>query len=551
MKLNPNITGASTKSRALDEGRESLRKQSWASAFSLLSAADRETPLEPEDLEQLANAARLIGQEQRCAELLSRAHHDYLSRARERDAARCAFWLGFMSLLKGEMAQASGWLSRANRLLADQPECVETGYLLLPVGFRAMHEGQSEIGLNSFSQAAEIGNHFGDKDLVTLALQGQGRALIRSGEITRGVTLLDEAMVAVTAGEVSPWVAGGVYCSVIEGCGEIFDLRRAQEWTAALEQWCAVQPDIVPYRGHCRVRRAEILQLHGDWRGAMDEAHQACEWLSSTAPNASVGAAFYCIGELRRLRGEFAPAEAAYREAAKWDRTQPGFAQLRFVQGHLESANATIRRIADEVQECCGRARMLEVYVEIVLAAGDVPAARAAADEFSQIAERYDSPFLHAASSRATGAVLLAEHNARGALSCLKQSWQTWCELEAPYEAARTRILAALACRQLGDEDTAISELTAAREVFEGLDAAPDLARTDALLVRREQSSPLTSREAEVLRLVASGMTNRAIASHLNISEKTVARHLSNIFIKLDLSSRAAATAYAYQHDLV
>ena len=551
MKPNPSSSGASTAARALVEGRELLRKQSWSSAFSLLTTADRETPLEPEDLEQLANAARLIGKENECAEFLNRAHQEYQSRARPRDAARCAFWLGFMLLFKGEMAQASGWLSRANRLLADQPECVENGYLLLPVGYRAVHEGEQATGLASFVRAAEIGNNFGDKDLVTLALQGQGRALIRQGEIRRGVTLLDEAMVAVTAGEVSSWVAGGVYCSVIEGCGEIFDLRRAQEWTTALEQWCAVQPDIVPYRGHCRVRRAEILQLHGDWHSAMHEARQACELLSAPTPNAAVGSAFYCVGELHRLRGQFAEAEDAYRESAKWNRTQPGFAQLRFVQGQIELANATIRRIADEVQECCGRATMLEAYVEIVLGAGDVAAARAAADELSEIAESYDSPLLYAASARATGAVLLAEHNARGALASLKQSSQRWCELEAPFEASRTRLLTALACRELGDEDAAISELSAAREVFNSLGAAPDLARTDALLLKRASAGPLTSREAEVLRLVASGMTNRAIASHLHISEKTVARHLSNIFVKLDLSSRAAATAYAYQHDLV
>lgn len=539
--------------QALIQGRELLRKQAWSAAFSWLSAADHEAPLEPADLEELSKVARLIGRETEGAELLGRAHQEFLSRGQVKDAARCAFWLGFMSLLNGELAQASGWLSRVDRLLADQPDCVEKGYLLLPTGYRAAHGGDPATAYATFSRAAEIGNRFGDKDLVTLTLQGQGRALIRQGEIARGVTLLDEAMVAVTAGEVSPLVAGGVYCSVIEGCGEIFDLRRAQEWTSALEQWCASQPDIVPYRGHCLVRRAEILQLHGAWPDALEEARQASEWLSKPTPKPEVGAAFYCTAELHRLRGEFAEAEEAYRKAAQWDRTQPGLAQLRLAQGKVDAANAAIRRIAEEAPGPGVRARVLDAYVEIVLAASDVPAARAAANELSEIAGSYDAPFLSALSSRATGAVLLAEHDARGALVFLRQSWTTWCDLEAPCEASRTRLLTALACRKLGDEDAAVLELTAAREVFQKLGAVPDLARTDALLLNQVPTAagPLTSREVEVLRLVASGLTNRGIGTQLHISEKTVARHLSNIFVKLDLTSRAAATAYAYQHDLV
>jgi len=509
--------------------------------------------LAPIDLEGAAKAAYLLGKESEGAELFSRAHEDFLNLGQVQDAARCAFWLGFMSLINGELARASGWLSRAERLLSDQPDCCEKGYLLLPIGYRAAHGGDGAAAHAAFVGAGEIGNRFGDKDLVTMALQGQGRSLIRQGEIARGVTLLDEAMVGVTAGEVSPLIAGAVYCSVIEGCSEIFDLRRAREWTSALEEWCRSQPDFVPYRGHCRVRRAEILQLQGAWPDAMDEARQASETLSKPTPKPAIGAALYCTAELHRLRGEFAEAEAAYEQAAQWDRTQPGFALLRLAQGQIDAANAAIRRISEEVQGSMNRARVLDTYVEIMLAANDYPAARAAADELSDIAGQYNAPLLLALSSRAIGAVLLAEQDAKRALTFLRQSWTTWCDLDAPFEASRTAVLTALACRRLGDEDGATVELTAARQVFERLGAQPDLARTEELLLTKSTTAigGLTSREVEVLRLIASGLTNRAIAETLHISEKTVARHVSNIFIKLDLSSRSAATAYAYQHNLI
>lgn len=548
------INKSTTRVRSLDRARQSLQTQAWAAAFEQLSAADREAPLEPPDLAALAQVAHLIGRESEGAEFLARAHQGFLGRGETPNAVRCAFWLGFTSLLRGDLAQAGGWLSRADRLLDGQPDCVEKGYLFLPVGYRAVHESDGAKAYEAFVQAATIGERFGDTDLVTLARQGQGRALIRQGETARGVALLDEAMVAVTAGEVSPLVAGGVYCSVIEACGEIFDLRRAQEWTSALEQWCTSQPDIVPYRGHCLVRRAEVLQLQGAWQQALDQAQQACERFSQPTARPEVGAAFYRLAEIHRLRGEFAEAENAYRQASRWQRApQPGLAQLRFIQGQLDAANAAIRHVANEVQQAGSRSRVLEAYVEIVLAAKDVAAARAAADELAEIARQVDAPLLHAVSARANGAVLLAQGDAKSALQALRQSWTIWCELEAPYEAARVRVLIALACREQGNCDTADLELDAAREVFQRLGAAPDLARVEALAQRQlpKAAGTLTGREVQVLRLVASGRTNRAIARKLGISEKTVARHVSNIFNKLDLSSRAAATAYAYQHDLV
>lgn len=554
MNASATVRSAASHAVALKKGCESFRKRAWGSAFQQLAAADRAAPLAPDDLVLLAQSALLIGKEAEGVDALGRAHKAFLARGELQHAVRSAFWLGFTLLIAGKPARAGGWLSRADRLLEGQPDCVEKGYLLLPAAYRAAHGADAVAAHGIFVQAAAIGERFRDKDLMTLALQGQGRALIRQGEVARGIALLDEAMVAVTAGEISPLNTGAIFCSVLEACSETFDVQRAQEWTSALEQWCESQPDLVPYRGHCLVRRAELLQLRGAWPDALAWAQQASEWLALPSPNPMIGEAFYQIGEIQRLRGRFAEAEKAYSQASQWSQIPaPGLAQLRLAQGRTAVANTIIRRVAEQVQELGPRAKTLDVYVEIVLAAGDVAAARVAADELAAIAERQSVPFLRALAARASGAVLLAEGDAHAALIALRRSWFNWSELQAPYEAARVRLLMAAARRELGDEENARQELTAAREAFERLGAVVDLSRAVLLLPaeRRKGGGPLTGREIEVLRLVASGMTNRRIGGKLDISEKTVARHLSNIFTKLDLDSRAAATAYAYEHDLI
>jgi DNA-binding CsgD family transcriptional regulator len=540
---------------ALARARSAIDRQAWSEAFAQYTAADAATPLEPADLERFANTANLLGRTAEREALGVRAHHGYADRGNAECAARCAFWLGFELVMTGDTARGGGWLARAKRLLDDAGcDTVVYGYLLMPEGIRRVYtDGAAEACL-TFEKALGIGRRFGDTTLITFARNGMGRALIKLGRSAEGVALLDEVMVAVTASEIPPVVVGAVYCSVIEGCHEIFDMRRAQEWTDALARWCAAQPDIVPFRGQCMVRRAEMMQLHGAWPGALDEARRACEWLSDPPGQPAARSAFYRCAELHRLRGAFAEAEAAYRLASDAGRQpHPGLALLWLAQGRTDAAVAAIRRLLRERQDGRMRAQVLEASIEILLETNDVKAARAAAAELAEFAIAVGAPYLTATAAHGTGAVLLADGQPEAALVELRAAWNGWRELGAPFEAARTRVLIALAHRALGDDDTSALELDAARHVFDELGAATELTRAFAVSASpaRAQGGELTERELDVLELVATGKTNRGIATVLGISEKTVARHVSNIFTKLDLSSRSAATAYAYQHKLL
>ncbi|HEY2960198.1 MAG TPA: LuxR C-terminal-related transcriptional regulator [Actinomycetota bacterium] len=539
----------------LVRGRESFGRWAWADAFDQLSAADREVRLAPEDLERLAIAAYLVGRDADRDDVLARAHQEWLRLGAAERAARCAFWLAFGLLNRGELARGGGWLARARRLLDDgQLDCVEQGYVLLPLAIQRLVEGDAAAAYATFSQAAKLGDRFGDRDLTTIALAGRGQALLRLGETAEGVASLDEAMVAVEAAELSPVMVGIVYCAVIEACQELFDLRRAREWTAALTDWCASQPDLVPFRGQCLVHRSQVIQLRGAWGEAMEEVRRARQRLSTPPGQPALGMAIYQQAELHRLRGESVKAEEAYREASQWGHPpQPGLALLRLAQGRVDAAAAAMRSALDEAQDRIARAKVLPAYVEIVLAAGDVPAARSAAGALSQIAADLGMPFLDAVAAHATGAVLLAEGNARAALTTLRQALTAWREIQAPYEAARARVLIGLAHRALGDADTAEVELDAACRAFRQVGAAPEVARVQALsrMAAPGVAGGLTAREVQVLRLVAAGRSNRAIAAELAISEHTVARHVQNIFAKLDVPSRSAATAFAFEHDLL
>jgi DNA-binding CsgD family transcriptional regulator len=545
---------------AVEQGRDAFARSAWAEAYVELSAADAAEPLATEDLERLALAAALAGRTDESADGWARAYRRWERSGEPARAVRAAFWLAFELLNNGRKTLGGGWIDKAQRLLDDAAlddaalDGVEQGLLRYLTGLHSTLTGDAKAGAAAFTEATEIGERFGDVELTTLARIGLGRCLIYLGEVGRGLALLDEAMLAVTGGELSPIAVGDAYCTVIDGCQEVFEFNRSQAWTAELARWCAGQPSMVPYRGLCLIHRAEILQLRGAWTDAMAEAQRACEWLAEPRIQRAIGSAYYQKAELHRLRGEFEPAELAYREASRLGREpQPGLAQLRLAQGRTDDAVAAVGRMMHEHQDPMSRSRFLPAYVEIMLAAGDTAAAYGACRELAQIATMFRSDLLNAVVSAAQGAVELADEDARAALVPLRNAARKWQELDAPFELARVRVLLGLACQALGDQETADLDLAAAEEVFARLGAAPDLARVRALSRRAPSGSThgLTPRELQVLRLLSTGGTNKVIAAQLVLSERTVDRHVSSILTKLGVPSRAAATAYAYQHQLV
>jgi DNA-binding CsgD family transcriptional regulator len=537
----------------LERAREACANQVWAQAFDGLSNLDRSESLGPADLELLSEAAYMLGREAEYLATLERAHRAHREAGDPMAALRCAFWIGINLARRGEVGQASGWLGRARRLLDGEDEdCVERGYLILPRVFEQEAGGELEAAAATAAEVASIGERFGDQDLFALAAHEQGHILIKVGRIKEGLGLLDESMVAVTAGELSPIVSGIVYCGVILACRDAHEVRRATEWTAALSAWCSRQPDLVAFTGRCLLHRAELMQSRGAWSEALQEARRASRRCEEGENPAVAGDAEYRRGEIERLRGGFEAAERAYREASRRGREpQPGLALLRLAQGDRDGASAAIARALSEAAEIGERISLLPAQVEISLAIGDLEAARAASRELETIAASDDGA-LAAGAAQAQGTVALAHGDPRSALSALRRAEGIWRELEFPYEEARVRELVGLACRGLGDEETAVLELEASGAAYRDLGATPDSSRAESLLDSPpDGDSVLTKRELEVLWHLASGDTNKEIAADLVLSERTVDRHVSNLFAKLGVSNRAAATAHAYEHHLL
>jgi DNA-binding CsgD family transcriptional regulator len=537
-------------------GRSAYERRAWGDAYAALSSASAAGPLDADDVERLAWSAMLSGHDREGIEVLERLHQLRLDAGEPLRAARAAFWLALRLTAFGEKARGSGWLTRAQRLVEREGRpCVEQGYLQIPLIFRHMAAGDYAAARATAAEAAGIGDGFGDRDLVAFARSFEGRALIRQERLTEGLRLLDEAMVAVTRGELSPIITGLVYCDAIASCQRSHALDRAREWTMALSRWCESQPQLVPFAGACLIHRSEIMQLGGAWPEAIEEARRA----SSRSNGMEAGHALYQEGEIHRLRGEWADAERAYALASERGRDPlPGLALLRLAQDRVDLAAAASRRVISATADPLQRTRFLPAHVEIMLAASDRDEARRASDELTALAERFGMDLLHAIARHAKGAVSLADGDARGAIDPLRRAQEAWLRVGAPYLAARIRLLVARACQTLGDKDGAALELDAARKTFVQLGAVPDMAAVDAVAASTpagQQPAPdahgLSARELEVLRLVAAGKTNKAIAAKLFLSEKTIDRHVSNIFVKLDVPTRAAATAWAYQHRLV
>jgi DNA-binding CsgD family transcriptional regulator len=539
----------------LAKGREAYARHDWADALDFLLSADKTAALDPEDLERQAWAAGMLDRDAEVFSACERLYSAHLGAGQEDRAAYWAFFGGFRLLALREHGQASAWLQRAKRLVErSESECAASGYLLLPEIQKAAMAGDWIAAALLAAQAATIGESCSDADLVSFAKCAHGRALIQQADVEEGLAKLDEAMLPAIAGELTPIVTGLIYCQLIAACRQIYAFDRSREWTEALGRWCGAQPQMVQFNGICRVHRAELLEMSGSWRDAIAEARSAAVSAARAIGDETIAGATYQEAEIRRLRGEYALAEESYLRASRLGLDpQPGLALLRLAQGDGAQAAASIRRALAATTEPLARTRILPASVEILQAIGAMEDARQACQQLEEIASRFASDILRAMAAQARGRVELTDGDPAAALSCFQAAISIWREVGAPYIEASLRMLSGMACRALSDGEGARLEFEAAYAVFVELGATPDVARLARLMSRGEAppKALLTPREHEVLALVAKGETNRRIAAALGLSEKTVDRHVSNIFDKLAVSSRAAATAFALQNGLL
>ena len=534
----------------LVKAREAFERRDWVAARDRLSSVDR-AQLSPDDLLRLGMAAYLAGDNDSCVLALQQAYQAELDAGEPLGAVRIAFWLGLVLLSGGDVAVGSGWVARAQQLIEGEPEdVVERGYVLIHQMYQCIGRGDFPGALEIAPRITAYGRLFGDPDLTAMGLASEGRLLLYAGRVPEALAMLDEAMLGVTTSEVTPVIAGRVYCTMIEGCQEISDFDRVSQWTAALTRWCESQPDLVPFTGQCAVHRGQVMRAHGAYAAALEELDLAYRRYTEHGQSPAAGLALSESGDILRVQGAYAEAEAAYSRASTYGHDpQPGLALLWLAKRRTGAAVGAIRRLLQETTTPVHRSRLLPAAVEVLLADGDLDAARPTAEEMAAISERFGCKALRATAAYCAGSVHLASGDVAMALPELRQSWQLWTGLDAPYEAARAQVMIGRVFREMGDEDSAIGELTAARGAFAGLGAKPCLQEVERLLTRSLPGG-LTAREVDVLQLVAQGKSNPAIAAELVLSEKTVARHLSNIFGKLNVSSRTAAAAYAFEHEL-
>jgi DNA-binding CsgD family transcriptional regulator/tetratricopeptide (TPR) repeat protein len=536
----------------LIRAREAYERRDWVAAYGDLSHADADA-MNADDFARLATSAYLLGRTNDCLQAMQRAYQGHLASGDVLAAVHAAFWLAMVLNESGEPVVGAGWIARGQRLLDGVTgDVVERGYLLVHQMFGHVSQGEFPEALEHAGRIAEYGHRFNDPDLIAMGLAARGRLLLYSGQVPRALALMDEAMVGLAAGEVSPIFAGTIYCTMIEGCQEVSDFARAAEWTHALTTWCDVQPGLIPFTAQCAVHRGQIMRVRGAYDEALEEFDLAVRRYVEAGTPAPAGLAMSERGDVLRIRGELGAAAAAYEEAIGYGHEpQPGLALLWLAQDRPDAARAAVRRLIAEPRDPVHRSQLLPASIEVLLATGGEPdEVRPLVEELSGIAASFGCPAMRAMAAYAAGSLALVDGDPMEALPLLRTSMRHWSELSAPYEVARCHLLIGRVFLQVGDHDSAAGELAAARRTFVQLGAA---AVIDVDLAAGPASVPggLTSRELEVLRLVASGQSNHDIASTLVLSEKTVGRHISNIFAKIDVHSRTAAAAYAFENRLV
>ena len=536
----------------VDERRDSLNRaweayatQDWPTAAKCFGAVADEQ-LTADDLAAYADAMWWLGRVEENLRLGTAAFDAFVAESRPAEAAMAATLLGIFYMARGDEPQAMGWLGRAGRLAEGIPECPVHGYLLFVTEVEAsLMAGQPAAAMDAARRIQDLGRRLDQADMVATGIHAEGRALIKSGQVVDGLALLDEAMVTVLDGRVTPFTSGTLYCHTIAACHEIADVRRMTRWTDLTEKWLTTLPAAVPlggpFGGLCAVHRAQLHVLRGEWADAEQAALRVLEYLDSGRIDYAAEA-WYIIAESHRLRGDPGASEAYDEAHTRGRNPQPGRALLRLAEGDAEGAAISVRSaLAAAGSDPLRRAPLCAAAVEVAVAAGRLDDAATAASELDATASTYATSGLESMAAEARGAVLLAAGRAEEALPVLRDACRRWQELGAPYDAARTCVRLAEAYRALGDEESAASEVALAEATFK---------RLGALRPPTESPDGLTRRECEVLALVADGRSNRQIGDTLYISDRTVARHLTNIFHKIGVTSRTQAARYAIDHGM-
>ncbi|HYS32143.1 MAG TPA: response regulator transcription factor, partial [Streptosporangiaceae bacterium] len=521
--------------------RQAYTAQDWATAAARFDVVATER-LTANDLAAYADAVWWLGRIEDNLRLSAAACDAFLADSRPVEAAWAAMVLGIFHLSRGDEPQGTGWIGRAGRLLEGIPECPVHGYLLHLTEVEAsLQAGQPAAAVDAARRMQDLGRRLDQPDLVAMGLNGEGRALIKSGHVVDGLKLLDEAMVAVLGGELAPFVSGTLYCHTIAACHEVADIRRMTRWIELTERWLATFPAAVAFGGLCAVHRAQLHLFRGEWDEAERKALRVGADLDANRIDYAAEA-WYVVAEARRLRGDPGAADAYDEAHARGRDPQPGRALLRLQEGDPAGAATSVRSAVAAVgTDPLRRAPLCAAAVEIAIAAGRLDDAAAVASELAATAGTYATSGLEAMAATARGAVLLAEGRAEEALPVLRDACRRWHDLGAVYDAAGTCVRLAEAYQALGDEASAAAEVARAEATYE---------RLGAHRPARELPDGLTRRECEVLTLVADGRSNREIGEALYISDRTVARHLTNIFHKIGVTSRTQAARYAIDHGM-
>jgi DNA-binding CsgD family transcriptional regulator len=535
----------------LHAARDACAQYRWDVAYERYRDLAAEGDLPVADVAAFADASWWMGRTDESLTLSEQLYHRCLQGGEAASAARLAIEVGFLWLLRGEPTVGSGWIGRATRLLRDIPECAEHGYLRYLEVLDALDGGDADRAIGLTQEMQALANRHDDQTLCAIAMVYEGIATVGCGHIDDGLALIDEAMLPVRVGAVRPSWAGNLYCQLMALFIDLADVPRARAWTDATERWCDQHSNAAMFVGICRVHRAQLLHLEGAWRDAEQRAAHACQDLADMNVEV-VAAGWYQIGELRRVQGDLDGAEQAFVQANELGRDpQPGLALVRLAQGRPAAAAAAVSAALAGVDQPPKRAPLLAAQVEVADAMGAADVGMRAARELTAIAEAFGTPGLLAAARQAAGTARLLAAEPDRALPLLRDACQRWRELGARYDAARVRELLARTLAAVGDADTAAREHAAAQAVFQDLGAALDLAGARGARIPPDPPGGLTPREVEVLQQVADGCSNADIATSLTISERTVERHVSNIFLKLEVSSRIDAARFAFANGLV